>query len=187
MSDENSEDCDCNGCDDDLDFISKAMLGNRDHISIPDIKLHDYIVIVSYQRDDENISLWDDKFLNLEELDECVSRYEVKAVGAREAIDAAMRIDAYRKAVLMSGWGAGLDDNTKLDEAYNTLLNIGNSGLFNRMFFSEPTSIQVVMKQNEQGLINKTTNHILNHSEHTADIAEQWLKEQTEEDNGDKE
>ena len=186
MSDENSS-CDCDGCNNDLDFISRAMFGYRDHISIPDVKLHDYIVTITYQKDDEYISLWDDRFINLDELDEVASRYEVQAVGAREAIDAAMRIDAYRKACLMTGWTAAIDENKSVAESAKDLHDIGNSGLFNRMFFSEPTSIQVVMKENEDSMINKSMQQIITHSEHTGSLAEEWLKEQTGENDGDTE
>tara|TARA_B100000029_G_scaffold388308_1_gene384446 strand:- start:2324 stop:2878 length:555 start_codon:yes stop_codon:yes gene_type:complete len=180
---ENGDSCACGDNCEDKDFIMSAMFGHRDAIKMPMGKLYDYIVIITYQRDDEHVSFWDDKFINLEELDEVATRYEVQAVGPKEALDAAMRIDAYRKASLMTGWIAGLDDDTTLDDQATILTNMGNSGLFNRMFFSEPTSVQVVMKENEDSMINRSITEVMNHTEHTGDLAEQWLKEQDE--NGD--
>ena len=94
-----------------------------------------------------------------------------------------MRIDAYRKSSLMTGWIAGLEGTETADEQATILSNMGNSGLFNRMFFSEPTSIQVVMKENEDSMINRSITEVMNHTEHTGELAEQWLKEQ--EENGD--
>jgi hypothetical protein len=185
---DNDEHCECgdHDCNED-DFITKAMFGYRDNISLPDSKLYDFIVVMTYQRDDEHISFWDDRFLNLDEHEEVASRYQIKAVGPREAIDAAMRIDAYRKACLMTGWISGIGDDKSYQEQHTILHNMGNSGMFNRMFFSEPTSIQVVMKENEDSMINRSMNEVINHSEHTASMAEEWLKEQTEENDGDTE
>lgn len=185
MTDEN-ESCDCNECNDDS-FIGMNMFGSRDAIAFGEQKVHTYVVILVYQRDDEHGHLWSDKFVNFDEHTELATRYKVPAVGPREAIDAAMRLDAYRKAAMMTGWIKTIDPKATQEEQLMCLNDMGQSGLFNRFFFTEPTTIQCVLEANEDDMIDKSIAEVLQHNENTGNIAEQWLKDMTEDDDGNSE
>ena len=185
MTDENNH-CDCNECSDDS-FIGMNMFGSRDAIAFGEQKVHTYVVILVYQRDDEHGNLWSDKFVNFENSTELATRYKVPAVGPKEAIDAAMRLDAYRKAAMMTGWIKAIDSKATQEEQLMCLNDMGNSGLFNRFFFTEPTTIQCVLEANEDMMIDKSIAEVLEHNENTGNIAEQWLKDMTEDNDGDSE
>ena len=185
MTDENNH-CDCNECSDDS-FIGMNMFGSRDAIAFGEQKVHTYVVILVYQKDDEHGQLWSDKFVNFENSTELATRYKVPAVGPKEAIDAAMRLDAYRKAVMMTGWIKAIDSKATQEEQLMCLNDMGNSGLFNRFFFTEPTTIQCVLEANEDMMIDKSIAEVLEHNENTGNIAEQWLKDMTEDNDGDSE
>tara|TARA_R100001463_G_scaffold136448_1_gene201826 strand:+ start:465 stop:1034 length:570 start_codon:yes stop_codon:yes gene_type:complete len=184
MSEHNGEDC-CDNCNEiNDDFVGKAMFGQHDAVKIVDVELRAYAVVLTYLKDDEYVNFWKDRFANFNETDELMTRYEVDAVGPKEAIDAAMRLDSYRKASIMTGWWNCLPDEIGTDDMGEVLNSVGNSGLFNRFFFSEPTGIQVVLIENENKLIDKAmeaTTHVMGH---TGDLAEDWLKDMTE--NSDK-
>ena len=186
MTDEFDNHCDCDDCNDDS-FIGTNMFGSRDAIAFGEQKVHTYVVILVYQKDDEHGQLWSDKFVNFENSTELATRYKVPAVGPKEAIDAAMRLDAYRKAVMMTGWIKAIDSKATQEEQLMCLNDMGNSGLFNRFFFTEPTTIQCVLEANEDMMIDKSIAEVLEHNENTGNIAEQWLKDMTEDNDGDSE
>ena len=184
MTEEHDDDC-CDECRiNNDDFIGKSMFGSHDSVKIVDVDVKKFAVVVTYLKDDEHISFWKERFADFTHTDELMTRYEVEAVGPREAIDAAMRLDAYRKASMMTGWFNCVKGESPtgdpMDQLPEILNHMGNGGLFNRFFFSEPTGIQVVLIENENKLIDKAmeaTNAVL---DNTGNLAEQWLKEQTE-------
>jgi len=185
MTEENDS-CDCNGCNDES-FIGMNMFGSRDVIAFGEQKVHTYVVILVYQRDDEHGHLWSDKFVNFDEHTELATRYKVPAVGPKEAIDAAMRLDAYRKAAMMTGWINTIDPKATDEEKLMCLNDMGDNGLFNRFFFTEPTTIQCVLEANEEAMIDKSIAEVMEHTENTGNITEQWLKDMTEDKDGDSE
>jgi len=185
MTEENDS-CDCHECNDDS-FIGINMFADRDQIKFGEQRTYIYVVTIVYQRDDEEGHLWSDKFVNFDEHTELASRYKVPAVGPKEAIDAAMRLDAYRKAAMMTGWIKTIDPKATQEEQLLCLNDMGNSGLFNRFFFTEPTTIQCVLEANEDSMIDKSIAEVLEHNENTGNIAEQWLKDMSKDDDGDSE
>ncbi len=138
-----------------------------------------YYVVLNYMQGDSN----DDKKHIPDDVDGTVYRVEVYADSVMNAITRGVEIVTHARAEIMADYitnnplteGKDVFTRDEIDAIYQTAVEIG---LFQSWLAIQPTGIQCNRVDDEDILIDMTVENVFHHTSHIGDDAEDFLKEQ---------
>ena len=152
-----------------------------EHIGLGSRKrdVNKYYVVLNYMQGDSN----DDKKHIPDDVDGTVYRVEVYADSVMNAITRGVEIVTYARAEIMADYitnnplteGKDVFTRDEINAIYQTAVEIG---LFQSWLAIQPTGIQCNRVDDEDILIDMTVENVFHHTSHIGDDAEDFLKEQ---------
>lgn len=152
-----------------------------EHIGLGSRKrdVNKYYVVLNYMQGDSN----DDKKHIPDDVDGTVYRVEVYADSVINAITRGVEIVTYARAEIMADYitnnplteGKDVFTRDEINAIYQTAVEIG---LFQSWLAIQPTGIQCNRVDDEDILIDMTVENVFHHTSHIGDDAEDFLKEQ---------
>ena len=152
-----------------------------EHIGLESKKrdVNKYYVVLNYMQGDSN----DDKKHIPDDVDGTVYRVEVYADSVINAITRGVEIVTYARAEIMADYitnnplteGKDVFTRDEINAIYETAVEIG---LFQSWLAIQPTGIQCNRVDDEDILIDMTVENVFHHTSHIGDDAEDFLKEQ---------
>ena len=157
-----------------------------EHIALESRKrdTHKYYVVLNYMQGDSND---DKKHIPDDQDGNCVYRVEVYADSVMNAITRGVEIVTHARAEIMADYvtnnplsqGKEVFTRDEIDAIYRTAVEIG---LFQSWLAIQPTGIQCNRVDDEDILIDMTVENVFQHTSHIGDDAEDFLKEQDNDD-----